>query len=91
MSQRFPIKAVLDWKRCRVSDLQFLLDVHPGAPKMNLRNSLKDGLSVDRADALAVFLGRHPGDIWPEWYILADDEIDMDRADDTDRVESEVE
>lgn len=27
-----------------------------------------DGLGVDTADVLAVRLGRHPAEVWPDWY-----------------------
>ncbi len=32
---------------------------------------LKCGLSADQADAIAVYLGRHPCAIWPQWFALA--------------------
>ena len=31
----------------------------------------KRGLSEDQADRLAVHIGRHPGEVWPEWWALA--------------------
>jgi hypothetical protein len=37
----------------------------------------RDGVPIDSADRLACGLGRHPAEVWPEWYhliALTDDE-----------------
>lgn len=37
-----------------------------------IRRWLATGLTTSMADRMAVGLGCHPGDIWPEWWDLAD-------------------
>lgn len=32
-----------------------------------------DGLPLDSADRVAVLLGKHPAEVWPEWYRLTND------------------
>jgi lambda repressor-like predicted transcriptional regulator len=31
------------------------------------------GVSLDRADAIAVALGLHPVEVWPEWYTVTEE------------------
>ena len=38
-----------------------------------IRSWLTTGLTVRMADRMAIGLGRHPGEIWPEWWDLACD------------------
>lgn len=37
-------------------------------PRRNLYRWRKNGINALRADELAVHLGHHPGEIWPEWW-----------------------
>lgn len=42
-----------------------------GVDRQYVYRWLHDGLGVYQADVVAVILGRHPVDIWPDWYELS--------------------
>lgn len=47
-----------------------------GLPKRTLHRVLASArLRWDIADRVAIALGHHPCEVWPEWFDLADDEI----------------
>jgi len=42
-----------------------------GIDRAQVAHWRSDGLPVDSADRVAVLLGRHPAEVWPEWYLLS--------------------
>jgi lambda repressor-like predicted transcriptional regulator len=44
---------------------------HLGVSVRSLYRWMKDGLSWQRADEVAVRLGVHPANIWPDWFAAA--------------------
>lgn len=41
-----------------------------GVDRANATRWRRDGIPVDTADCIAVRLGWHPVEIWPEWYAV---------------------
>lgn len=71
--ERFPLGDVLTTCRLTTAELADLR--RPWFASANRHSRYEEvarwaanGLSERQADELAVFLGRHPGEIWPQWW-----------------------
>lgn len=70
-AHRFPFDPVLDLVGGTLTD-----DViaHLGVPASTIRQLAGRGLTAHVADLLATRLGRHPADLWPDWWDHVDDD-----------------
>jgi lambda repressor-like predicted transcriptional regulator len=72
MTRRFPTApaAALLRRRCAEHDISLVeLADRVGLPLRMVRRCLEGRwLRVGTADRVACALGRHPGDLWPEWF-----------------------
>jgi lambda repressor-like predicted transcriptional regulator len=41
-----------------------------GVERTQVAHWRSDGLPVDSADRIACSLGKHPAEVWPEWYTV---------------------
>lgn len=64
-STRFSLEPLID-RYGGVSALARALGVH----RANATRWRRDGITMNTADRIAVRLGWHPVEIWPEWYAV---------------------
>ena len=71
-----PARALL-LARARQADVSLCeLALTIGLPKRTLHRVLASArLRWDIADRVAIALGHHPCEVWPEWFDLAEDDI----------------
>jgi lambda repressor-like predicted transcriptional regulator len=41
-----------------------------GIERTQLARWRRDGVPLDSADRVAIAVGRHPAEVWPDWYIV---------------------
>lgn len=52
-----------------------------GVSRNRIVRSVKTGVGANVADAIAVAVGRHPAEIWPDWYDYVPDDAEVEEAD----------
>jgi hypothetical protein len=63
-----PLRRLVQVRRLRGQGLNAIADL-TGIPRRRLQRALAgDRLRSDAADALAVAFGRHPSELWPDWF-----------------------
>ncbi|MDQ1439266.1 MAG: Winged helix-turn-helix DNA-binding [Acidimicrobiaceae bacterium] len=45
-----------------------------GVDRAQVAHWRSDGVPIESADRIAIAVGRHPAEVWPEWYRLSGDE-----------------
>jgi hypothetical protein len=44
-----------------------------GMDRAQVARRRSDGLPIESADRIAIAVGKHPAEVWPEWYHLLPD------------------
>ncbi len=73
---RFPLRPALAAaanRAGRPGSITLLADA-TGIPRTTLSRWNVMGLTADAADEVAVALGHHPGELWPDWFASAEPE-----------------